>query len=366
MDSWSPFALNPDYIAPFALADLQKLAAAAPFGNGRVKLGVAFDGWFLPQTMLKPLFHQIKDLGVRYVTTHNSPSPPGKSLRHLGTLWWNSQDLNAANKSPEGIPTSIETMHACGVLSDFTVVLAHANHLAPGDVTLVKQSGAFVSSTPSVELQMGMGTPVCFDPELDMQSQSSLGVDCHNVALASIVGEMRSALVYTRGADNARYLSAGKMSAKVNKTVQEAYALGTIQGARAIGLEAEIGSLAVGKKADILIFDALAPSMICGAQYDPITAIVMHSSPGDIVMTFVDGILRKSEGKILPVPVDAQSAKFASVAETSTMPWSQVSKNLLKSQHSVQDKISRLNPEAAKMDACAAFGFDTSLIVSKL
>lgn len=257
-------------------------------------------------------------------------------------------------------------MHACGVLSpEMNVILAHANLLASKDIALVKQTGAYLSTTPSVELQMGMGMPACFDPDRQVQSHSSLGVDCHNVVLASVVGEMRTALVHSRGAYNDAFVAAGRMAARINHTVQEAYALGTTQGARAVGMEKEIGSLAVGKKADIVVFDALSPSMICGAQCDPVTAIVMHSTPGDIVMTFVDGILRKAGGKILPVDIDAEDARVSGT-ESGTVSWSQVSANLLKTRDSVHAKIAKLDLEAAKKGALTSFGMDPSLIVAKL
>lgn len=77
VDSWSPFALNPSFIAPFALSSLKSLAASTPYGDGRVTLGVAFDGWFLPHDMIKELFQEIKKFGIKHITTHNSPSPPG-------------------------------------------------------------------------------------------------------------------------------------------------------------------------------------------------------------------------------------------------------------------------------------------------
>lgn len=257
-------------------------------------------------------------------------------------------------------------MHACGVLSpEMTVILAHANHLSSGDIALVKQNGAYLSSTPSVELQMGMGIPACFDPDRDVQSRSSLGVDCHNVVLASIVGEMRCALVSSRGAYHSQFPPAGKMAAQVNHTVQEAYALGTIQGARAVGMEEEIGSLAVGKKADIIVLDALSPSMICGAQHEPITAIVMHSTPGDIEMVLVDGVLRKADGKVTPVQLDPVSARCAGV-DAGTISWAEVGRNLLKTQVSIEAKVRKLDLESAKMDACASFGMEISTMTAKL
>ena len=257
-------------------------------------------------------------------------------------------------------------MHACGILTpDNAIIISHANAMSPSDVALVKKSGVYISSTPSVELQMGLGTPACFDPISNLQSHSSLGIDCHNVVLASVVGEMRCALVNSRGANNDKFLAAGKMPVRINHSVQEAYALGTIQGARAVGMEAQIGSLAVGKKADIIIFDALAPAMLCGSQYDPITAIVMHSTPGDIVMTFVDGILRKSDGKLLPVMIDAEDARKAGI-EATTLSWNEIGKHLLKTQAGLQAKMGKLNLEAAKPDALATFGMDASILVAKL
>jgi cytosine/adenosine deaminase-related metal-dependent hydrolase len=257
-------------------------------------------------------------------------------------------------------------MHACGVLSpQSNVILSHANHIAQNDVKLVKENGAYLSSTPSVELQMGMGTPVCFDTDRDVQSCSALGVDCHNVVLASIVSEMRCALVNSRAVYNGKFLAAGKMPAKLNHTVQDVYALGTIHGARAVGMEKDIGSLEVGKKADIIVFDAVSPSMICGAQRDPVTAIVMHSTPGDIVMTFVDGILRKTDGKVIPVQLTSEDGKFAG-ADATTLNWSDVSKNLLQTQTTLEGKINGLDLEAVKNDACAAFGMDPSMITSTL
>ena len=257
-------------------------------------------------------------------------------------------------------------MNDCEVFSrESTVILSHANHMSPSDAAIIKQKGAYISSTPSVELQMGIGRPICFDPELEIQAQSSLGVDCHNVVLGSIVSEMRSALVYSRGFTNQKFRQKGKVPAVTNHSVQEAYALGTIQGARAIGMEDQIGSLAVGKKADILIFDALAPSMVCAAQHDPVTAIVMHSTPGDISMTFVDGILRKDNGKLLPVQLDSIDSSLTGVPEPSVS-WPEITQHLLKRQADLQAKLDPPHVKTAKPTACAMFGMDPSIIVSKL
>lgn len=112
---------------------------------------------------------------------------------------------------------------------------------------------------------MGHGQPVAFQDKLGIQSHCSLGIDCHSNNTASVPGEMRLLLQNARGTYNEPFLAQGKVPAKVYKTVEEAFHLGTINGARAIGTENKFGSIAVGKLADLVVFDASSPSMVCGA-----------------------------------------------------------------------------------------------------
>jgi imidazolonepropionase-like amidohydrolase len=77
--------------------------------------------------------------------------------------------------------------------------------------------------------------------------------------------------------------------------------LETIHGARAVGLENKIGSIEVGKLADIVIFDGKTPGMLAAAEEDTLVAIVMHSSINDVDMVIIDGQIRKQNGKLLPV-----------------------------------------------------------------
>lgn len=61
----------PDWTAK-QLADL---AANQPFGNGRVRLGVAFDAWYLPKDDVISLFENARGLGVKLFTTHYVRNP---------------------------------------------------------------------------------------------------------------------------------------------------------------------------------------------------------------------------------------------------------------------------------------------------
>lgn len=255
-------------------------------------------------------------------------------------------------------------MNELGLLGPHTI-LAHANFLSQEDVSLVKAQNAHISSTPSVELQMGIGIPACFDSERDIQSHSSLGIDCHNVVLSSIPAEMRMALQSSRGNQNEKFRQRGFKPAKIHKTVQDAYTLGTIAGARAIGMEELIGSIAEGKLADIIVIDALSPNMICGAQFDPITAIVMYSTPADIVTTIVDGVIRKRDGHLCPIQQDGD-AEALFPASSVGLNWSQVAEKLLETRATVQNKIALISLQEAKVGALKAFGYDQSKIIESL
>lgn len=48
----------------------KKIGAAAPFGDGRVQLGMAFDGLFLPKDQVVSIYGQARKLGVKTITTH--------------------------------------------------------------------------------------------------------------------------------------------------------------------------------------------------------------------------------------------------------------------------------------------------------
>ena len=98
-------------------------------------------------------------------------------------------------------------MESYGLLAS-NVILSHANLLTANEIALVKQRNAHISVSPSVELQMAMGTPACFDRDRDVQSQCSIGLDCHNATVPSIPAEMRCALQVSRGVENDRFIAA--------------------------------------------------------------------------------------------------------------------------------------------------------------
>lgn len=63
----------------------------------------------------------------------------------------------------------------------------------------------------------------------------------------------------------------------------------------------EIGRISDGFNADIVISDALSPSVVAAAQHDPVAAAILHSTPADIDTITVDGIVRKRDRKLVSI-----------------------------------------------------------------
>ena len=72
--------------------------------------------------------------------------------------------------------------------------------------------------------------------------------------------------------------------------------MATINGARALGLEKEIGSIEVGKKADLVIVDYRKPHLV--PVIDPVANLVHNGVGNDIDTVIVDGEIILENGKI--------------------------------------------------------------------
>ena len=94
---------------------------------------------------------------------------------------------------------------------------------------------------------------------------------------------------------------------------RDAFRLGTLGGAEALNLANEIGTIEVGKKADLLIFDALSPNL-AGIR-DPFNGIVFHASDADIITVFVEGEIVKRNGRLVKFEWAAVAQELMGAAE---------------------------------------------------
>ena len=180
-------------------------------------------------------------------------------------------------------------------------VLAHMVNLDfDVDAEILQRTGTTVAHNPSSNCKLGSGIAQVVEM-LDRGINVSLGTDgapCANTY--DMIREMHLASLVQSG----KHSTAGILSAT---TVLE---MATINGAKALGLENEIGSLEIGKKADFVVvnpygLDAGATpfdsSLVLNGGMNPVTALVHSCTGRDVEMVVVDGKVLISRGKLLNV-----------------------------------------------------------------
>ncbi|KLJ07998.1 hypothetical protein EMPG_16540 [Blastomyces silverae] len=313
--SWDPpFTVEEDIFPDWVFETFDKLAQAAPLGDGRVELGFALDLFFLPKEMIVDMFERVTKAGVKTITAH-----------YLHGIY----DYN-------GVPL-VDILDSYNLLGP-NIILSHATGASPAAAQKITSTGTFVSSTPETELQMGHGLPVCFRE--DIKDQCSLGVDCHSNNSSDMITQMRLCLQSARAVRNEALIEKGETPiVKISGSVRDVFRLATIQGAKAVRMQDQIGSLVEGKRADIVVFDALSPGMVCAAEHDPIAAIVLHASVADIETVIVDGVVRKRGGKLVKVAVEEG---IAGIGKTEVV-WADVAEQLVRSREEIQTRIEKID-----------------------
>ena len=229
------------------------------------------------------------------------------------------------------------------------ILISHATQTTSEELILVASAGAHISATPLTELQMALAEPVCFRSEISQYA--SLGVDCHSAASASIVGQARIALQHVRGQRNQECLDAGEDPVALDIQVQDAFNLMTIKGARASRLEDHVGSIAEGKRADLIVWDTDSPGMVVAAQHDPVAAIVLHSSIRDVNTVIINGAPKKRNGKLLPLVMPGEE-------EPTT--WASIANMLLQSYARIQEAAVSIDFEKARREARQTWPYENS------
>lgn len=283
-------------------------------------IGYAIDNLYLPSEIIKPYYADLRDSTkgrAKIITSHGVGGP----------MYGNG-------------PSAVQLLAKNDLLGP-DILISHANFPHEGDAELFAKSGAHLSSTASTELQMGW-PPVALQPE--NYGHSSVGIDCHSWTSASIPTQMNLLLQYSRCSRQGQLQGRGLWSSHTGISVEQAFNLGTIGGAKAVGLEKEIGRLEEGMKADLVVFDKESPTMLAAADEDPVAAIVLHSSPRDIEMVIVDGVIRKASGKILDVDVQPPPNNETAVIDGSkVISWKDATKAVLESRRSLQEKIGKID-----------------------
>ena len=185
------------------------------------------------------------------------------------------------------------------------VNLVHCNTLSSDEWKVIADTGASVSITPEVEMQMGHGHPP-LQQARDAGVTPSLGVDVETSAPGDLWTQMRLTYALQRG-DAFDRLHAGH-PAPTLMTPHEVLGYATTAGARATLLERKVGSLSIGKEADLILLrtDTLNAMPVTAVE----NAVLLNMDVRNVDTVLVAGRIVKRGGRMLGVDLPRLRARL--------------------------------------------------------
>ncbi len=212
---------------------------------------------------------------------------------HLG---WSSFEHEVARKVHGAGPFEIARDN--GLLGP-DVVATHCYVIGESDIDILAATGAHVAHCPLMNAFRGLIAPVNAFRKRGINV--ALGID--NM-FGDYFDVLRAAVICARI----------KTEDPVALLSTDALEMATMSGARAMGMEREIGSLEAGKRADLIMLDFEA----LGLQpvLDPVQNLVYHAHARDVDLVMVDGNVLVEDGELTTVDRAAviDAAKRASGA----------------------------------------------------
>jgi len=194
-------------------------------------------------------------------------------------------------KEKNGGKSAVQILDSLGMLGTRSVC-AHCVHMTDEEIALLAERGVSVAHNPRSNLKLGSGiSPVA--------KMMKAGV---NVCLGTDGAASNNTLDMLTEMQYASMLAKGSTCDPTVVTALDALKMATINGARALGLEGETGSLKVGKAADIVAVD-LGHAEVAPI-FDPLSALVF-TNRRDVTHVFVDGRCLVHDGKVLSVKLDS-------------------------------------------------------------
>jgi cytosine/adenosine deaminase-related metal-dependent hydrolase len=220
--------------------------------------------------------------------------PFADGLRSRGIEW------QALGVSP------IQYLNDHGVLQT-RPLLAHCIHVNDADIETLKQTETRVAHCPKSNSKLGHGRAP-FRKLLDKGINVGLGSD--SVAsnnTCDLLEEARFALLISRLESDDSHPPSRVI------TADEVLRTATLGGARALGLEGQVGELREGCQADFAV--VLINSVQQIPSYNAINTLVFSSAGSDVVLTVVAGKEVYREGRVTTVDEERLRARMSEIAE---------------------------------------------------
>jgi 5-methylthioadenosine/S-adenosylhomocysteine deaminase len=197
-------------------------------------------------------------------------------------------DWNVRGQEVHGLPTNVTIFKEFGLLGPKTTIAA-MRVISDEDIANLAQTGSGLIHDPPAVLNRGTGLP-------PIAKTLSAGV---KVGLGTnALGQDMFETMKTAGWV-ARTVDGNPQAIPVTLALE----MGTVRNAQVLGMDNQVGSLEVGKKADIIIVD------LNTSRHAPclnvISALVSCTSGGDVADVILDGKLVIKDGKFSDLDEDS-------------------------------------------------------------
>ncbi|MEZ5344366.1 MAG: amidohydrolase family protein [Pyrinomonadaceae bacterium] len=198
--------------------------------------------------------------------------------------------------------SSIEYLSRLGVLTA-KPLLAHCVTVSDSDIDLIEKSGSGIAHCPKSNAKFGHGIAP-FEKFIRRGVKTGLGSDSVvSNNSCDLIEESRFAVLFARA----------KEKTDVFLTAGEILRCATLGGAEAMGLENEIGSLEIGKQADIIAVST--KNFAQKPVFDICSSLVFGGTARDVIFTMVAGRELYSGGRFLTVDETEIRKKTDELAE---------------------------------------------------
>lgn len=180
----------------------------------------------------------------------------------------------------------IEYAEKCG-LFEMPFIAAHCVQVDEKDMDILKKYNVSVVTNPASNMKLGNG----FAPIPEMMAK---GI---NVCIGTDGAASNNSLNLFNEMNLLALIHKGTHKTPECISANEIFNIATINGAKALTLDKSIGSLEVGKKADIVLMNTNTPSM--WPLNNPIASLSYSANGSEVDTVIIDGKITLEKGKIL-------------------------------------------------------------------
>ncbi|KAK3071980.1 hypothetical protein LTR53_007646 [Teratosphaeriaceae sp. CCFEE 6253] len=279
--------LTNDWTIQDQMRKFSAMVSEGLYVNTSTSLGIAFDYFYsAPKEEVMQVIDLATSSDVAFITSHYVGGP------------------FLTDNSPE-------VLSSYGILNASTpIILSHGSYITDRGIQLLRDSNQYLATTPESELQLLFET---HHRSALIQDQAALGVDTNFGFSADLLTQARMWLQRLRGINAAPVKAKGFWPATSPMSINQAFLLATQHGGLALH-RPDIGVIAPGAKADLVVFSTSSPSLV--GWNDPVAAVLLHAGVGDIEHVLVDGKFVKRDGKLTyPHYYTEVADKFSQAAE---------------------------------------------------